>query len=131
VPPVTCTQTPTVLVVADDLIWASRLVAAADRAGARPRRTGSLAQLEDWLSAAADAAARPAVVVDLAGRSYDPIAAIHAAAGSGCTVLAVGEHGDLELRGRALAAGARRVVAYGRMFADGPAIVGALAAERR
>ena len=35
-------------------------------------------------------------------------------------MLAVGQHDDLELRKRALAAGAERVYAYRKLFEDGP-----------
>lgn len=99
--------------VADDLIWASRLSAAIERAGARPVR-------EDGA----------AVIVDLNGRSYDGIAAIAAAVDGGSTVIAVAQHDDSETRRRALAAGARRVFSYQKMFSDGPEIVADLIAGR-
>ena len=40
-------------------------------------------------------------------------------------MLAVGQHDDLELRKRALAAGADRVLAYRKLFEDGPATISA------
>jgi DNA-binding response OmpR family regulator len=64
-------------------------------------------------------------IVDLTARAYDGIAGIAAAAGAGRPVLAVGQHDDREARRRALAAGADRVLAYRRMFEDGPRLVGA------
>jgi hypothetical protein len=44
---------------------------------------------------------------------------------SGARVLAVGQHDDHEQRKRALAHGAERVLAYRKLFEDGPATIGA------
>lgn len=101
-----------VRIVADDLIWASRLAAAVERAGAALVREGG-----------------DAVVVDLNGRTYDGVEAVARAAESGRPVIAVGQHEDLALRKRALAAGARRVYSYNKMHTDGPRIVAALLDE--
>jgi hypothetical protein len=60
------------------------------------------------------------VIVDLTARAYDPITAIAQAHAAGRMVLAVGQHDDLALRRRALAAGADRVHPYRRLFEDGP-----------
>lgn len=38
-------------------------------------------------------------------------------------MLAVGQHDDVELRKRALARGAERVLAYRKLFEDGPATI--------
>ena len=110
---------PAVVVVADDLIWTSRLVAAVERAGARAVRVASTAQLE--AERAADDVA--GTVVDLNGRRYDGVEAVAAAARSGRPVIAVGQHEDVELRKRALAAGAIRVFSYNKFFSDGPSLV--------
>lgn len=99
----------TVRVIADDLIWASRLTEAVERAGATPVRDGG-----------------DAVVVDLNGRSYDGVQAVADAAATGAPTIAVGQHEDLGLRKRALAAGARRVYSYNKMHTDGPRLVAAL-----
>jgi DNA-binding response OmpR family regulator len=107
-----------VAVLADDLIWASRLVAAVERAGAIPIRSTRTAELDPLL--ADDRLA--AVVVDLGGRTYDGVEAVRHAADAGRPVLAVGQHEDLELRKRALAAGARRVYSYNKLFRDGPRV---------
>ena len=48
---------------------------------------------------------------------------------AGRPVLAVGQHDDVELRRRALAAGASRVHPYRRVFEDGPRVIGAWLAE--
>ena len=108
-----------VAVLADDLIWSTRLADALRAAGAEPRSVRSLASLRDALPAV------DRVVVDLTARAYDGVQAIEAARGAGLPVLAVGQHDDNELRKRALAAGADRVFAYRKLFEDGPATLGA------
>jgi len=40
-------------------------------------------------------------------------------------VLGVGQHDDVGLRKQALAAGASKVLAYRKLFEDGPAVIGA------
>jgi DNA-binding NarL/FixJ family response regulator len=104
-----------VAVVADDLIWASRLRAAVENAGAQaiPVRAGT----------AIDA---PFAVIDLFGRGYDGVEAVRGAASGGATVLAVSQHDDAELRKAALAAGAKRVLSYNKMFSDGPSVIARL-----
>lgn len=116
-----------VAVLADDLIWASRLSAALERSGALPLRLSSAEELADRLASDEGIAA---VVVDLNGRRYDGVQAVGSAAARGRDVLAVGQHEDLELRRRALAAGARRVYSYNKLFRDGPQVMSALL-ERR
>lgn len=104
-----------VAVLADDLIWSSRLESQLRAAGARPRRAASIEALDASLFDV------DAVVVDLTARAYDGIAAIEHAASAGRPVLAVGQHDDHALRRRALAAGASRVYAYRKLFENGPA----------
>jgi len=116
-----------VLIVADDLIWSSRLSAAVDRAGT----TSVEIRSENGLTTAlAEAPAGAPVIVDLNGRAYDGVDAVRAAVTAGRRVLAVGQHEDLELRRRALAAGARRVFSYNKLFTDGPNVVAALLADQ-
>jgi DNA-binding NarL/FixJ family response regulator len=116
-----------VAVLADDLIWASRLVAAVSNSGASPLRSGSAEELARVL----DAGEKPvAVVIDLTGRTYDGVEAVRLAAASGSPVLAVGQHEDEALRRRALAAGARRVFSYNKLFRDGPRVISALVGGR-
>jgi len=106
-----------VCVIADDLIWASRLCAAVERAGARPvRATGP----------AGAPTSADAFVVDLNGRTYDGVAEVARAVASGRPTIAVGQHEDLALRKRALAAGARRVYSYNKMHTDGPNVIARL-----
>jgi hypothetical protein len=105
--------TPRVAVLADDLIWATRLADGLGRAGAEPVPVRSLGAL---------AATMPAVagcLVDLTARAYDGVAAIRAAAGAGLPVIAVGQHDDAPLRRAATEAGAARVHSYRALFEHG------------
>lgn len=111
---------PGVAILADDLIWASRLSDAVIAAGGSPRRV----RRADDLAALVGSGTR-LVVVDLTARAYDGIEAITTAVEAGARVLAVGQHDDRELRDRALAAGAERVFAYRRLFESGAAVLGA------
>jgi CheY-like chemotaxis protein len=111
----------TVLVVADDLIWMSRLAAAVEQAGAVVLRASTRAQAD-----AAVAKAPVLALVDLNGRAYDGVALVGALATTGLPAIAVGQHEDLELRRRALAAGAGRVYSYNRFFREGPTLVSRL-----
>lgn len=121
-----------VAVVADDLIWASRLVAAVQRAGATPVRMGSDEDLEIALAAAMAQEPDPSdpdprrivgAIVDLFGHRYDGVEAVKAVHAAGLPVIAVAQHDDQETRGLALGAGALRVFAYSKFFEDGPALV--------
>lgn len=112
-----------VIVVADDLIWSSRLRAAVERAGTTALNARSSTQLSTSLESAP---AGSAVIVDLNGRAYDGVEAVRTAADAGHRVLAVGQHEDLEIRKAALAAGAKRVFSYNKLFMDGPRVVTAL-----
>ncbi len=62
-------------------------------------------------------------IVDLTARVYDPLLAIERGVAAGVHVLAVGQHDDVALRKRALACGADRVLAYRKLFEDGPATI--------
>jgi DNA-binding response OmpR family regulator len=103
-----------VAVLADDLIWATRLAGHVRAAGAEPVAVRDLATFLAALGATSLA------IVDLTARAYDGVVAIEQATAAGARVLAVGQHDDLELRKRALAAGAERVFAYRKLFEDGP-----------
>jgi DNA-binding response OmpR family regulator len=103
-----------VLVLADDLIWSTRLVAQVQAAGADAAPVRTLSALNQALPAA------DAVIVDLTARAYDGVVAVRKAADAGRRVLAVGQHDDVELRRRALAAGAEKVHPYRKLFEDGP-----------
>jgi DNA-binding response OmpR family regulator len=114
---------PRIAVLADDLIWATRLAdgvraAEADVVAARTA-PGLDALLPDV----------DLVIVDLTARAYDGVVAIAAAAAAGRPILAVAQHDDHDLRKRALQAGADRVYAYRKLFEDGPATLSAWIAK--
>ncbi|MFI5226923.1 MAG: hypothetical protein ACHQ3P_09640 [Candidatus Limnocylindrales bacterium] len=109
-----------VAIVADDLIWSTRLAALVKGSGADPVPVRSAAALE---AALADGVGR--AIVDLTARAYDPLAAIAVVAAAGSPVLAIGPHDDHAARKAALAAGASRVLAYRKLAEDGPATVSA------
>jgi DNA-binding response OmpR family regulator len=111
--------------MADDLIWATRLADLVRGAGATALPARSAADLGRLLPDA------DRVIVDLTARGYDGIVAIAAAVAAGLPVLAIGQHDDLEARRRALAAGAGRMLAYRRMFEDGPGLIAAWLAVPR
>jgi len=106
-----------ILVLADDLIWATRLAAHVRTSGAEAVPARTSAAFRDGLIGADGA------IVDLTSRAYDGLAEIASARAAGLAVLAVGQHDDHELRRRALAAGADRVLAYRKLFDDGPATI--------
>ena len=122
---------PVVAVLADDLIWASRLAAAVEKAGARVASLRGGADLELALEAAgAEEPAHEAelqrlvgVIVDLNGRRYDGVRAVEHARAARQPVIAVGQHEDLELRRAALAAGAGHFYSYNGFFRHAIAIV--------
>lgn len=111
----------TVIVLADDLIWATRLIGQLRTLGATPVRAGTRAALEEALAGARATRA----VVDLTARAYEGIDATARAVAAGLRVLCVGQHDDRELRAAAKAAGAERVVAYRKLFEDGHAALAA------
>ncbi len=118
-----------VVVLADDLIWATRLVGQLRTLGADPVRVGTAQAFAAALDAtrpAGSGEARPThAVVDLTARAYDGIPAVRVAVAAGIRVLCVGQHDDWELRRSALAAGAERVVAYRALFESGHATLAA------
>ena len=118
-----------VIVLADDLIWATRLVGQLRTLGVDPVRVGSADAFATALAAPAPAGpegVRPThAVVDLTARAYDGLAAVRLAAAAGLRVLCVGQHDDHAQRRAALAAGAERVFAYRKLFEDGHATLGA------
>lgn len=108
----------TVVILADDLIWATRLSDAITAAGASPRRARRLADLATILGEGGSAGGL--AIVDLTARAYDGVEAIRVAVAAGARVVAVGQHDDLALRKSALAAGAERVFTYRGLFENGP-----------
>ena len=89
-----------VAVVADDLIWASRIVAAVQRAGGTSVRMGSDQELELALEAVMAEEPDPndpdprrivGAVVDLFGHRYDGVEAVKAVHSAGLPVIAVAQ----------------------------------------
>jgi DNA-binding response OmpR family regulator len=109
----------TVLVLADDLIWSTRLAGHVRTAGLEAR---ALRTSDAFRAALAEPATRGAIV-DLTSRAYVGLAEIAAARDAGVPVLAIGQHDDHVLRRDALAVGADRVLAYRKLFEDGPATI--------
>jgi hypothetical protein len=107
-----------VVVLADDLIWATRLDHLVGEAGGQTIRARDLPGLERALRDLPSA-----VVIDLTSRAYDGITAIRLSAQAGAAVAAACQHDDRELRARARAAGASLVQPYARLHADGCAII--------
>ena len=113
---------PRIVILADDLIWSTRLIAAVRAAGAEPVAVRT-AQALDAALAGGSAGGTGLAVVDLTARAYDGIDAIAAAVAADASVLAVGQHDDIALRKRAFAAGAARVLAYRKLADDGPGAI--------
>jgi hypothetical protein len=109
---------PRVVVLAQDLIWATRLVSLVEAAGGHGKHARTMPEFDREAAAAARA------IVDLTARNYDPIAAIERGTAAGLEVIGVGQHDDVSLRRRALAAGAARVLTYNQMHRRGAALVG-------
>lgn len=107
----------TVVVLADDLIWSTRLVEQLAASGAHPIAVRTVAEFAESL-ATADRA-----IVDLTARAYDGVAQVAVASAAGRPVLAVGQHDDVDLRRRAIAAGAQQVHPYRRLFEAGPTVL--------
>jgi hypothetical protein len=116
---------PRVAVLAEDLIWATRLADIIRRAGGEPVRLASAPLLRAAL------ATLDGCVVDLTARSYDGLASIVAAAGAGVPTVAVGQHDDADGRRAARDAGAVRVYAYRALFEHGDRDLGAWVAALR
>lgn len=109
---------PAVAILADDLIWSTRLTDTVRGAGRPVIAVRNVPGLTEALPQVAE------VIVDLTARAYDGIAAVEIAAHSGHRVLCVGQHDDRELRQRAIEAGAERVYAYRVLFERGPETLG-------
>jgi hypothetical protein len=105
-------------VLADDLIWSTRLVGIVRGIGGRPVSMRRLADLDTALGEGLGV-----VIVDLTALAYDGVEAVRRAAAGGARVLAVGQHDDATLRRRALEAGAERVTPYRALSEHGAATI--------
>jgi DNA-binding response OmpR family regulator len=114
-----------IAVLADDLIWGTRLAGQVRSAAFEPVPTRAMDPFRAALPSV------EAAIVDLTSRAYDGLAAIAAARDAGVPVLAVGQHDDHVLRRDALAVGADHVLAYRKLFEDGPATIARWMAARK
>ncbi len=114
-----------VVVVADDLMWSTRLTEAVRRAGGAAVPLASDEELDVALQAyqLGDVNSISGAVVDLAVRRLDGVAAIERIAALRLPVIAVAEHDDQLTRARARKAGALRVFSYRKFFEDGTRLV--------
>ena len=110
---------PRVAIVADDLIWATRLADVVRRAGGEALPVRSAASLLAALVAA------DGCLVDLTARAYDGLDALREATTAGVPSVAVGQHDDAAARRAARAAGAAKVYAYRTLFEHGDRELGA------
>ncbi len=110
---------PRIAVLADDLIWATRLADGVRRAGGEPVAVRTADALEAGLATVRGC------VVDLTARAYAGVEAVRIAAGAGVPVIAVGQHDDADQRRAAIAAGASRVYAYRALFEHGDRVLAA------
>ena len=110
---------PRIAVLADDLIWGTRLADGVRRSAGMPVPVRSAAALDGVLASVAGC------IVDLTARAYDGLACLHAATAAGVPAIAVGQHDDVDLRRAARAAGASRVHAYRTLFENGDRELGA------
>ncbi len=110
---------PRIAVLADDLIWATRLADGVRRAGGEPVPVRSAPALEAALASVAGC------LVDLTARAYDGLACLGTATAAGVSAIAVGQHDDVETRRAARVAGAGRVYAYRTLFEHGERELGA------
>ena len=104
---------PRIAVLADDLIWATRLADGVRRAGGEPVPVRSAPALEAILASVSGC------LVDLTARAYDGLDCLGTATAAGVPAIAVGQHDDAETRRAARAAGAGRVYAYRTLFEHG------------
>ena len=116
---------PRLVVLADDLIWATRLEGQGRTLGAEVQRFSSPASLIAAL-AAHPVSPTDLVAIDATARLYDAEAAVREASAAGARVLALVQHDDPEGRARLIAAGAMRAMPYRALFERGHAILAGL-----
>jgi len=116
---------PRLLVLADDLIWATRLEGQGRTLGADVQRFTTPAPL---LAVLATHPATPTdlVAIDATARVYDAEVTVREVAATGARVLALVQHDDPEGRASLIAAGAVRAMPYRALFERGHAILAGL-----
>jgi DNA-binding NarL/FixJ family response regulator len=115
---------PHLYILADDLIWATRLAGQGRTLGAQVTTLKGVAELRDLLLRGA-VGTRDLIAIDTTTRVEEPIALVREAAANG-RVLALVQHDDPALRAAALEAGALRAMPYRALFERGHAILAAL-----
>ena len=116
---------PRLLVLADDLIWATRLEGQGRTLGADVQRFTTPAPLFALL-AAHPATPTDLVAIDATARAYDAEGAVREASATGVRVLALVQHDDPAGRASLIAAGAVRAMPYRALFERGHAILAGL-----
>ncbi len=116
---------PRLLVLADDLIWATRLEGQGRTLGADVRRFSTPEALLAVLTAS-PATPDDLVAIDATARAYDAGLAVREASATGARVLALVQHDDPEGRASLIAAGAERALPYRTLFERGHAILAGL-----
>lgn len=116
---------PRVAVLADDLIWATRLADMVRRAGGEPVRIATPALLRAALRTL------DGCVVDLGARGFDGIDAVRLASSAQVPCAAVGAHVDGDERRAAQRAGAVKVWVYKALFDHGDRALGGWVAGLR
>ena len=116
---------PRLLVLADDLIWATRLEGQGRTLGADVQRFTTPAPLLAAL-AANPATTSDLVAIDATARAYDAEGAVREASATGVRVLALVQHDDPEGRASLIAAGAARAMPYRALFERGHGILAGL-----
>jgi hypothetical protein len=115
---------PHLYILADDLIWATRLAGQGRTLGATVVTLNGISDLEA-LVARGPVGGHDLFAIDTTARGFEPKAAVRAAAGAGRT-LALAQHDDPALRAALLEAGALRVMPYRALFERGHAILAEL-----
>lgn len=115
---------PRLYILADDLIWATRLAGQGRTLGAD---VVTLKSVDELASLAASGPLRKIdlIAIDTTARGYEPVATVTLAAGV-CRTLALAQHDDPALRSALLEAGALRVMPYRALFERGHAILAEL-----
>ena len=115
---------PHLYILADDLIWATRLAGQGRTLGAAVVTLNGISDLEA-LVARGPLSAHDLIAIDTTTRGFEPEAAVRTAASAGRT-LALAQHDDPALRAALLEAGALRVMPYRALFERGHAILAEL-----
>ena len=113
---------PRLFVLADDLIWATRIEGQGGTLGALVERHSTLEGLTAALAGSA-AAPHDLVVIDATSRSYTPADAVARATAAGWRVLQLVQHDVPATRAALIAAGAASAMPYRALFERGHAIL--------